>query len=198
MIRKLKAAGSDQDSSDFSRYHDVVYAKLSQSRTIVFSEEVSKEAGGALSAMLLFLDNEDSQSEITIYINSVGGDVTALLNIYDVMQMIKAPVKTICIGKAYSAAAVLLSAGSKGKRYATRHADVMIHGVQALFPQSEAADTVDLEIDYRMLQGYNRLLMEVLARHTGKDVEHVIADCSRDLFLDAEEALKYGIIDHII
>lgn len=175
-----------------------VYSRLAKNRIIFLAEDITKTTGSSLSALLLYYDAEDPNREIKIYINSNGGDATALSNIYDVMQIITAPVHTICIGKAYSAAAILLAAGAPGKRFTTKNSDIMIHGIQAQFPQTENADKIDSEIEWKMLQDHNNMIMKILAKHTGKTFDQVSKDCERDLFMDAEEAIKYGMVDYIL
>jgi ATP-dependent Clp protease protease subunit len=173
------------------------YVRLANARVIFLSEIITKEVAAQLSAMLLYYDNEDPNEEISMYINSPGGDAAALANIYDVMQMISAPIQTICIGKAYSAGAVLLAAGSKGNRLAFKHAKIMIHGIQCLFPII-GQDQVNSSNYYKFLKQNNDNIMKILANHTGNSLEKVREDCSRDCYLDAKQACEYGIIDNII
>jgi ATP-dependent Clp protease protease subunit len=171
------------------------YSNLAKNRIMFVSEDVTKDLASSLSAMLMYYDNENEDEDITMYINTNGGDGDALLNIYDVMQMINSPIKTICIGKAYSAGAFMLAAGTKGKRFITKNASVMIHGLQCNVP---TGDQKNSEIYFKHLQNYNNILMERLAKHTGKIFETVVEDCKKDNFLDAKEALGYGIVDKII
>ena len=178
-------------------WNNDIYARLASNRVIFLAEDISKETGSSLSAMLLYYD-ADNHDDITIYINCNGGDATALSNIYDVMQMIHSPVQTICIGKAYSAAAVLLAAGTAGKRFMTKHADVMIHGLQVQYPLTESAGQIDSEIEYRILKNHNTMLMKILARHTEKDYRQIEKDCQRDYFMTSGDAMKYGMIDGIL
>ena len=192
--KKMHAEEGTFDSSKYSE----IYSKLAKDRIIFLAEDITKETGSYLSALLLYYDHENDQEDIKIYINSNGGDATALSNIYDVMRMINSPVQTICIGKAYSAAAILLAAGTKGKRFATKNSDIMIHGLQVQFPFSENSDKIDIEIDLRMLETHNTLLMKILSAHTGKDHLQIAKDCQRDLFMGPRQALDYGIIDQII
>lgn len=196
-LRPQKRKLHDEGSGDSGRSQEI-YSRLAKNRIIFLSEDVTKEVGCAFCAWLLFYDHDNDKEEIKIFINSNGGDATALSHMYDVMQMIRAPVSTYCIGKAYSAAAVLLAAGSPGKRYATKHCDVMIHGLQALFPQNENADKVDSEIDLKMLEAHNELVMKILSKHTGRELSSVAEDCKRDFYMDAAQALKYGMVDHIL
>lgn len=178
--------------------YDDIYERLASKRVIFLAEELTKENAGLFSSLLLYYDDQSSSEDITIYINSNGGDACALSNMHDIMQMIKAPIQTVCIGKAYSGAAILLASGTRGKRFATKHSDIMIHGIQAHFPLSENADKTDIELDFKILKVHNDILMKVLARHTKKSISTVTQDCSRDLYLEPKHALEYGIIDHIL
>jgi len=173
------------------------YVKLAKHRIIFVSEDVSDVMAAELSAMLLYFDNEDHEEMIEMYIHSNGGAVTGLSNIYDVMQMIQAPIKTICIGKCYSAAAVLLAAGTKGQRYAFKNSSVMIHGIQFGFP-IPGHDMTNSQSYYEFIDNNNDNIMKMLAHHTGHDLEKVKTDCKADVWMDAKQALEYGIIDHII
>jgi len=174
------------------------YTALAKERIVFLSEDVTKDVASELSALLLHYDAENDTDDISIYINTNGGDADALANIYDVMQMIKSPVKTICIGKAYSAGALLLAAGAKGKRLIAKNACVMIHGLQCLFPDTPLAHQKDTEIYFDWLQKHNRMILGILAKHTGKSIEKIEADCKIDNYLDAKQALDYGIVDAII
>lgn len=177
-------------------YEDT-YVKLAKSRVIFLPELVTNESAAQLSAMLLYYDNEDHNEPIELYIHSDGGDVSGLSNIYDVMQMIQAPIKTICIGKCYSAGAVILAAGTKGERYAFRHSKIMIHGMQCSFP-IPGHDIVNSKNYYDFLKENNDNIMKILAHHTGHPLEKVKRDCLEDVWLDPKQALDYGIIDHIV
>ncbi len=173
------------------------YVKLSKSRSIFLSEDVSKKSSAELSALLLYYDSLDHSQPINLYLHSNGGDAAGLSNIYDVMQMISAPVKTICLGKCYSAAAVILAAGTKGERYALKSSKVMIHGVQFGFP-IPGHDIINSKNYYDFVKDNNDNIMKILANHTGHPLEKLKKDCSEDVWMDAKSALKYGIIDHII
>lgn len=173
------------------------YVKLTKNRSIFLSEDVSKDNAAQLSALLLHFDNEDHESEITLYIHSNGGDASGLSNIYDVMQMISAPVKTVCIGKCYSAGAVILAAGSKGSRYAFKSSKIMIHGIQFGFPLP-GQDIISSKNYYEFIKENNDNIMKILAKHTGHTLEKVKEDCKQDVWLDPKQALQYGLIDHII
>lgn len=173
------------------------YVKLAKNRILFVSEDIGDTMAAELSAMLLYLDNEDHDIPIEMYIHSNGGAVTGLSNIYDVMQMVNAPIKTVCIGKCYSAAAVILAAGTKGMRYAFKNSSVMIHGVQFGFPiPGHDMTTSKSYLDF--IDANNDNIMKMLALHTGHTLEKVKTDCKEDLWLSAEAALKYGLIDHIV
>lgn len=173
------------------------YVKLANDRIIFLSENVTKESAAELSAMLLYYDNQSHEDMIELYIHSNGGDASGLSNIYDVMQMISAPVKTVCIGKCYSAGAVLLAAGSKGYRYAFKNSKIMIHGIQAGFP-IPGHDVTNSKNYFNFLEDNNDSIMKILAHHTGHSLEKLKQDCLRDVWLDAKQALEYGVIDHIV
>ena len=194
---KLHSDHEDMQVTQKDNKYFEYFVNLSQNRIIFLSEEVTKSVAATLSALLLNYDNEN-HDDIIIYINSPGGDASALVNIVDVMSLIKSPINTVVIGKAYSAGAYILCAGSKGKRFATKNSQVMIHGLQCTFPMYPAADQKDSEIYYNFLTNYNDAILGILAKHTKKSTDRVKKDCSRDLYMNAKEALKYGIIDYII
>jgi ATP-dependent Clp protease protease subunit len=185
------------DSGPFLFGYAESYVKLANNRIIFLSENVTKESAAELSAMLLYYDSQSHDDMIELYIHSNGGDASGLSNIYDVMQMISAPVKTICIGKCYSAGAVLLAAGSKGHRYAFKNSKVMIHGIQAGFP-IPGHDVTNSKNYLNFLEDNNDSIMKILAHHTGHTLEKVKQDCLRDVWLDAKQALEYGVVDHIV
>lgn len=178
-----------------SRYESS-YMWLSKDRVIFLKEGIDKNVAAELSALLLYYDNE-SHDDIYLYIHSNGGDGDGLINIYDVVHMIKSPLHTICLGKAFSAAAILLAAGSKGNRYAFKNSKIMIHGVQFVFP-IPGDDQVSSKNYFEYVKRNNNNFMKMLASDTGQPLKKVMEDCKRDLFLDAKDALKYGIVDHII
>lgn len=173
------------------------YIKLAKHRIIIVAEDISDTMAAELSALLLYFDNEDHEEPIELYIHSNGGAATGLANIYDVMQMISAPVKTVCLGKCYSAAAVLLAAGSKGERYALKHSSIMIHGIQAGFP-IPGHDITSSKNYYEYLDDHNDNIMKILAHHTGHTLQKIKEDCKQDVWMDAKQALEYGLIDHIV
>lgn len=186
-------------SEPLSNLHLSTYVALSKERSIFMGDSFTKEISSSMAALLLHYDNEDSNADITIYINSNGGDAAALTCIYDVIQMISAPVKTVCIGKCYSAGAVLLCAGTKGKRYIMPHAEVMIHRVQCVFPQLNKTQ-IDHQSYLDFLDHINNNVMKMIAKHTGQKIDKVKDDFSstRNIFLDAQEAVDYGLVDHIL
>jgi len=176
-----------------------VYAHLASDRVLFLSEEITlDETASSLTSMLIYHNLTSPSDDITLFINTVGGDVPALFNIYDIMHMITAPVNTICIGKAYSAGAVILASGASGKRFMTKNSLVMIHGIQSSFPNTPFADIEYSDKYLKYLYKYNEKIIKILAKHTGKSVSKIKKDCERDLFLDAKDCLKYGIIDKII
>lgn len=173
------------------------YVKLTKSRSLFISEIVTDRLGSELSAMLLYYDNQDHEADINIYIHTDGGATTGMANIYDVMQMVHAPIKTILLGKAFSAGAWILAAGTKGKRYALRSSKVMIHGSQFIFP-IPGLDLTNSKNYLEFVDAENDVMLKVLAKHTGQTFEKVKADCQTEHWLDAKAAKEYGIIDHIL
>jgi ATP-dependent Clp protease protease subunit len=173
------------------------YIYLTKDRTIFLKEGVTKEVASELSALMLYYDHVSKEQDIKLYIHSNGGDADGLTQIYDVMRLITAPVQTICLGKAYSAAAVLLAAGAKGKRKAYKNAKIMIHGIQFVFPVL-GDDQTNSKNYFNFVKKNNDNIMKMLAYDTGKTLAEVKDDCKRDLFLDANAAKKYGLIDIIL
>jgi ATP-dependent Clp protease protease subunit len=182
-----------EQSSRGERAYDI-YSRLLKDRIIFLGTPISDEIANLLIAQLLFLESEDPGKEINFYINSPGGSVTAGLAVYDTMQYIKSDVTTVCIGQAASMGAVLLAAGTNGKRYSLPNSRIMIHqpmgGVQG-----QAADiAVQAEEILRLRERLN----EILSRHTGRSLDTIQRDTDRDFFMSGEAAKKYGIIDHVI
>ena len=171
-----------------------IYSRLLKDRIIFLGSEVEDGVANSIVAQLLFLESEEPDKDIHLYINSPGGSVTAGLAIYDTMQYIKSPVSTICVGLAASMAAVLLAGGAKGKRLALPNAEMMIH--QPLGGARGQAS--DIEIQARNILKTKERMNRILAAHTGQDYETVARDTDRDNYMTAEEALKYGLIDRII
>ncbi|HWO70601.1 MAG TPA: ATP-dependent Clp endopeptidase proteolytic subunit ClpP [Actinomycetota bacterium] len=171
-----------------------IYSRLLKERIVFLGTPIDDTVANLVMAQLLHLESEDPDKDIHLYINSPGGEITALFAIYDTMQYIKPDVSTICMGQAASAAAVLLAAGAKGKRFALPHARILLHQ-----PHGGAqGQAVDIEIQAREILRYRKLLDEILARHTGQPLEKVSKDTDRDFILTAAEAKEYGIIDDVI
>jgi ATP-dependent Clp protease protease subunit len=171
-----------------------IYSRLLKERIVFLGTPIDDTVANLVMAQLLHLESEDPDKDIHLYINSPGGEITALFAIYDTMQYIKPDVSTICMGQAASAAAVLLAAGAKGKRFALPHARILLHQ-----PHGGAqGQAVDIEIQAREILRYRKLLDEILARHTGQPLEKVSKDTDRDFILTAAEAKAYGIIDDVI
>ena len=181
-----------ESSSRGERAYDI-YSRLLKERIIFIGDQIEDHLANLVIAQLLFLESEDPEKDISLYINSPGGVVTAGLAIYDTMQYLRAPVSTICLGQAASMAAVLLAAGAKGKRYALPHSRIMIHQGSGGF-RGNAPDAV---IQMREWELIVRMNHEILARHTGQTLEQVVKDTDRDRFMSPEEALEYGIIDAV-
>jgi ATP-dependent Clp protease protease subunit len=171
-----------------------IYSRLLKDRIIFLGTAINDQVANAVIAQLLFLESEDPEKEVFIYINSPGGSVTAGLGIYDIMQYIKCPVSTYCTGMAASMGSLLLCGGSKGKRYALPNSRIMIHqplgGVQG--------QASDIERHAKEILRTKRQLMEIYSRHTGKPWEQVEKDCDRDNFMTPQEAKEYGLIDEIV
>jgi ATP-dependent Clp protease protease subunit len=171
-----------------------LYSRLLAGRIVFLGTQVDDTSANLIMAQLLHLESEDPDKDISLYINSPGGSVTALLGIYDTMQYIQAEVSTICLGWAASAAAVILAAGATGKRYALPHSTVVLHQ-----PHGGAqGQSADIEIQAREILRLRALTNEILARHTGQPIERIARDTDRDFILDASQALEYGLVDEIL
>ncbi len=175
------------------RMHDI-YSRLLIDRIVFLGTPVNDTVANVIIAQLLFLQMNDPKKDVHLYINSPGGSVTSGLAIYDTMQFLTCDVNTYCIGQAASMGAVLLSGGTKGKRFALPNADVMIH--QVLGGAEGQASDVEIRVNY-MLKLKERL-NNILSRHTGQPVEKVEQDCDRDNFMSAEEAKEYGLVDEVV
>ena len=171
-----------------------IFSRLLNDRIIFLGEEVNDTSASIVVAQLLYLEAQDPDKDIQMYINSPGGSVTAGMAIYDTMQYIKCDVSTICVGMAASMGAFLLSAGAKGKRMALPNAEIMIHQPSA----GTQGQVTDMAIHLKRLEIIKRRLNNIMAENTGKSVETVTADCERDNFMTAEEAKEYGLIDKVI
>ncbi len=181
-----------ESSSRGERAYDI-YSRLLRERIIFLGDAIEDSMANLIIAQLLFLDAEDPERDISLYINSPGGVITSGLAIYDTMQYVRAPVSTICIGMAASMAAVLLSAGAPGKRYALPHSRIMIHQGSGGF----RGNTPDVFIQVKEMEALVQVNHEILARHTGQPIDKVIADTNRDYFMGPDDAKAYGIIDAV-
>lgn len=171
-----------------------IYSRLLKDRIVFLGGTITDDTANLITAQLLFLESEDPEREINMYINSPGGSVTAGLAIYDTMQFVKAPVSTLCVGQAASMGSVLLAAGTKGRRYALPHSRIMIHQLHGGF-EGQAAD---IEIHAREALRLKEMLNEILARHTGRNIKQIEKDTDRDTFLSASQSVEFGIIDEVI
>ena len=182
-----------EQTSRGERSYDI-YSRLLQDRIVMLGGEVTDDSANSIVAQLLFLQAQDAKKEISMYINSPGGSVTAGLAIYDTMQFISCPVATYCIGQAASMGAVLLTAGAKGKRFALPNARIMIHQ-----PWGGAEGKAsDIEITAREILRLKEILNQILAAHSGKALEDVVRDTDRDHFMSAEDACAWGLIDKVL
>ena len=170
-----------------------IYSRLLKDRIIFLGDAIEDHIANLIIAQLLFLESEDPEKDIQLYINSPGGVVTSGMAIYDTMRYLRAPVSTICIGQAASMGAVLLAAGAPGKRYALPNSRIMIHQGSGGF----RGNTPDVEIQMREMMHLTDRLMHILAEHTGQDFDKVKRDSERDYFMSAEEAKAYGLIDEV-
>jgi ATP-dependent Clp protease protease subunit len=170
-----------------------IYSRLLKDRIIFLGSEVNDDIANVIIAQMLFLESEDPDKDINLYINSPGGSVTAGLAIYDTMQYVKPPVSTICIGQAASMGAVLLAAGAQGKRYALPNARIMIHQLSGGY-QGQASD---IEIQAKEALRLKARLNDILAKHTRQPIERVEKDSDRDYFMGPGEAKEYGLIDEV-
>src|SRR5579885_2726764 len=165
-------------------YIERTYAELAKHRCIFISEDFTKEMAAAIIGLLLYYNNQNGTEPITIYINSNGGDGSALSSIYDTMNLISAPIETVCMGKCYSAGAFLLAAGTKGMRYIFKHSQVMIHGLQVIYPLL-FDDQADSKAYYSFLNTFNDKIMNILSKHTGQPLNKIKEDCKKDMYFDA-------------
>lgn len=182
-----------EQSSRGERAYDI-YSRLLKDRIIFLGTAMNDEVANLLIAQLLFLESEDPDKDINFYINSPGGIVTAGLAVYDTMQYIKPDIATVCIGQAASMGALLLTAGTKGKRYSLPNSRILIHQPMGGF-QGQASD---IEIQAKEILRMKETLNQILVRHTGKDLAQIQNDTDRDFFMSGVEAKEYGIIDHVI
>ena len=171
-----------------------IFSRLLNDRIVFLGEEVNATTASLVVAQLLYLEAQDPDKDIQFYINSPGGSVTDGMAIYDTMQYVKCDVSTICIGMAASMGAFLLSSGAKGKRFALPNAEIMIHQPSA----GTQGQITDMAIDLKRLEIIKKRMNKILSENTGKPIEVVTADCERDNFMSADEAVEYGLIDKVI
>ena len=182
------------EKSPFGERAYDIYSRLLKERIVFLGGPINDQIANLVIAQFLFLQSEDSKKDISFYINSPGGAVSATLAIYDTMQHIKPDVSTMCVGFAASGAAILLAAGKKGKRFALPNAEVMIHQVLG----AAEGQASEIEISARHILSIKERLNKILSKHTGQSVEQIAKDTDRDFFMDVEAAKKYGIVDDII
>jgi len=171
-----------------------IYSRLLKDRIIMLGLPIDDNVSNLVISQLLFLESEDPDAEISIYLNSPGGLVSAGMAIYDTMQFIKCPISTLCVGQASSIAAMLLAAGTKGKRFSLPHSRIVLHQPMGGF----SGQATDLEIHTRYIQSLRATINEILAKHTGQDVQRISKDTDRDFFLTPLQAKDYGLIDQVI
>jgi ATP-dependent Clp protease protease subunit len=171
-----------------------IYSRLLKDRIVMLGTEIDDDVANTVVAQLLFLESEDPEKDINMYINSPGGSVTAGLAIYDTMQYVKPPVSTTCVGQAASMGAMLLLAGAKGKRYALPNARIMIHQPMG----GVRGQATDIEIQAKEILRLKARLNEMIAKHTGQPLERIEKDTDRDYFMGASEAKQYGIVDEVV
>ncbi len=171
-----------------------IYSRLLKDRIIFLGTPIDDAVANLIMAQLLHLESEDADKDISMYINSPGGEITGLFAIYDTMQFIKPDIATYCMGQAASAAAVLLAAGTRGKRHALPHARILIHQPYG----GAAGQAADIEIQAKEIIRMRELLERILAHHTGQPIEKISKDTDRDFIMSADEAKDYGIIDEVI
>jgi len=171
-----------------------IYSRLLRDRIVFLGGEITDDHANLVTAQLLFLEAEDPAKEINLYINSPGGSVTAGLAIYDTIEFVRCEVSTLCVGQAASMAALLLAAGTKGRRYSLPHGRVLIHQLSGGF----SGPAMDIEIQAREALRLRDTLNNILARHTGQSLKQIEKDTDRDTFLGPKEALEYGLIDEIL
>ncbi|MDE6789080.1 MAG: ATP-dependent Clp endopeptidase proteolytic subunit ClpP [Ruminococcus sp.] len=184
-----------EQTSRGERSYDI-FSRLLNDRIIMLSDQVSDASASVVVAQLLFLESQDSEKDISLYINSPGGSITAGMAIYDTMQYIKCDVSTICIGMAASMGAFLLAAGAKGKRFALPNSEILIH--QPLISGGLSGQCTDIKIHSDHLVRTRQKMNEMLAANTGKPLEQIQADTERDNYMTAQEAVEYGLIDKVI
>jgi ATP-dependent Clp protease protease subunit len=214
LVQRRNRLGASLDSrsrQEYSRYMSIlvpfvveqtgrgersydIYSRLLKDRIVFVGGQITDDLANVVTAQLLFLESEDPEKEINMYVNSPGGSVTAGLAIYDTMQFVKPAVSTLCVGQAASMGAVLLAAGAKGRRYSLPHSRLMIHQLSGGF-EGQAAD---IDIQAREALRLKEVLNQILAQHTGQPIKKIEKDTDRDNFLSAAQAVEYGLIDEVI
>jgi ATP-dependent Clp protease protease subunit len=194
IFRNYYVPNVTEQTSRGERVYDL-YSRLLKENIIFLGTPIDDTIANLICAQMIHLESENPDKDINIYINSPGGDITALFAIYDTMQFIKNDIATICLGQAASAAAVLLAAGTKGKRLALPHSRVLLHQP---YGQVGYAQVTDLEIAAREILRMRELLEQILSKHTGQSIDRVHEDTDRDFVMEAPAALEYGVIDEII
>jgi ATP-dependent Clp protease protease subunit len=184
-----------EKSGRTERAYDI-YSRLLKDRIVFLGGQVDETSANLVIAQMLFLSNEDSKSDIHFYINSPGGSITAGLAIYDTMQFLRCEVATYCVGQAASMAAVLLAGGTPGKRFLLANSRVLLH--QPMIAGVLEGPATELEIEAKEILRLRSRLYEILARHTGQKAEKIEKDCDRNLWLEAQEAINYGLVDRIL
>ncbi|HOX21654.1 MAG TPA: ATP-dependent Clp endopeptidase proteolytic subunit ClpP [Candidatus Paceibacterota bacterium] len=182
------------EKSQFGERAYDIYSRLLKERIIFLSGPINDQVANIVIAQLLFLQHEDSKKDIQLYINSPGGVVTAALAIYDTMQYVRPNVSTICIGQAASAAAILLAAGEKGKRFALPNAEILLHQIMG----GVEGQAIEIEITAKQILKIKNKVNEILAKHTNQPFDKIEKDTDRDFYLSAQDAKAYGVIDGII
>jgi len=182
------------EKSQFGERAYDIYSRLLKERIVFVAGPISDPLANTVMAQLLFLESQDPKKDISLYINSPGGSVSATLAVYDTIQHIKPDVSTICVGLAASGAAILLASGTKGKRFTLPNSEIMIHQVLG----AAEGQATEIEISARHILRVKEKLNEILAKHTGQPLQKIEKDSDRDFFMDAEEAKKYGIVDKIV
>ena len=193
-VRNYYVPNVTEQTSRGERVYDL-YSRLLKENIIILGTPIDDTIANLVCAQLIHLESENPDKDINIYINSPGGDISALFAIYDTMQFIKNDIATICLGQAASAAAVLLAAGTKGKRLALPHSRVLLHQPYAQVGYSQVTD---LELAAREILRMREILEEIIAKHTGQPIERIHKDTDRDFVIEATAAKEYGIIDEVI
>ena len=173
-----------------------IYSLLLRERIVFVGMPIDQQVANLVVAQLLYLDREDPEKDINVYVNSPGGEIYSGLAIYDTMQLLRAPVSTICVGLAASFGTVILAAGTKGKRYALPNATIHLH--QPLAPRGMQGQATDMEIQAREVLRLRSRLNDILSKHTGQDPERIARDTDRDFYMNATQAVAYGIVDEVM